>query len=78
MAFNGELDGGVAGLPGAFCIPCTLRSSAFVYISVIQILRRSLATSGQDEAALLIRKLLRRLNIYPWVLAICWFWPTVR
>ena len=48
-----------------------------MYLSVVRLLRKTLELSGQDETALLIRQLLRRLNIYPFVLVVCWFWPTV-
>lgn len=53
--------------------------AAFVYVSVVRLLRRTIASAGgEDETARLIRQLLRRLNIYPFVLVVCWFWPTVR
>ena len=52
--------------------------AAFVYLSVMRLLKQMIANSGQDDQTRLIKQLLRRLNIYPFVLVVCWFWPSVR
>jgi uncharacterized membrane protein YadS len=37
----------------------------------------SAAAGSEDDTAVLIRRLLRRLSIYPFLLVVVWFWPTV-